>query len=991
MAETPPRASTPELDTVVVTGSYIRGTATDAALPVDVISAEDLAKQGSPSTLEILKQLTVSNGVLGDTNQFDARAQGSEGSGTVNLRGFGPERTLVLLNGRRLVNSPSLLAAAVDTNLIPSAAIGRVEILKDGAAATYGSDAIAGVVNFITRENFRGLELDADYKHIADSNGDYGASAAFGSGNDSVNFLLTAGFQHRSELLVRDRSFASRPFEENEQGGWSAAGNPASFVPLGVTAPTAGNPLGAGAVTRDPQCASIGGYAGKSGATPVCYWQFSQFDALTEKQNRYQVYGEFNWNFGTDSKWHTEAFFAGTEVPIYRTSPSYAALQTPTSTATGGVAPVLSGFYTVPVNNPGYVDFIAKNPGLLSPTGVPGIAGALVVAYRPFAIGGNPLFNYGSSQGERHNKAFRVSSGVNGSFFDGFGYDAAVTYMKQENQRDARDTVVNRLELGLRGLGGANCTGSTPGAAANGCYWFNPFSNAIPGNPNTGQVNSQFSSAVANDSGGLQGNSDLNNWLFPKYGLKLTTDLIVVDAVLNGKVGFLSLPGGDVGWAAGVQYRDTTYKVRIDDIANFAITPCVNSIQQGSANIGAAGCSATQLAAPTGALLFLGGVYNADLSQNVKAAFGELSLPILESLQAQIAARYEDYGGQTGSTFDPKLAIRYQPLDALTLRGSVGTTFRGPTSANVDPNTTTTLQNVGGTFRAVRTSGNPSLTPEKATTFNFGVIVKAGGFRSSLDYWNFDFKKAIGVEPIAGIVNTMFLNGTNARCADPTYAALKTRFFFGGATCDGIIPSPSPGSIGLPNVTRLDVRYINGSEVKTSGLDFAAQFDFDAVGGQMGIGVNATYVLKYDVGSIIVEGVEVQARQNMVGFLNYQTSAYPLPKLKGNLFAEYTLGINNIRWQVNYIDHYEDQRTTEFGLNSPTNAGFANTFGKTIPSTTLHSIYYQAKLPTNLSINLSVENVFNKDPSFARLDLDYDPFTGSPLGRTVKLGIQQKF
>ena len=159
-------------EVVIVTGSYIRGTAEDAALPVDVISAEDLAKQGSPSTLEMIKDLSVSNGVLGDTNQFDARAQGTEGSGSVNLRGFGPQRTLVLLNGRRMVTSPFLLGA-VDTNFIPLAAIGRVEVLKDGAAATYGSDAIGGVVNFITKENLRGVDVGADFKQIEDSDGDY--------------------------------------------------------------------------------------------------------------------------------------------------------------------------------------------------------------------------------------------------------------------------------------------------------------------------------------------------------------------------------------------------------------------------------------------------------------------------------------------------------------------------------------------------------------------------------------------------------------------------------------------------------------------------------------------------------------------------------------------------------------------------------------------------------------------------------------------------
>src|SRR5688572_7197942 len=105
-------------EVVIVTGSYIRGTAEDAALPVDVISSDDLEKQGAPSTLELLKGLSVSNGVLGDTNQFDARAQGSEGSGSVNLRGFGPERTLVLLNGRRMATNP-FVAGSIDTNIIP--------------------------------------------------------------------------------------------------------------------------------------------------------------------------------------------------------------------------------------------------------------------------------------------------------------------------------------------------------------------------------------------------------------------------------------------------------------------------------------------------------------------------------------------------------------------------------------------------------------------------------------------------------------------------------------------------------------------------------------------------------------------------------------------------------------------------------------------------------------------------------------------------------
>src|SRR5690606_12942955 len=175
----------------------------DAALPVDVISSDDLQKQGSPSTVELMKQLPVSNGVLGDTNQFDARAQGSEGAATVNLRGLGASRTLVLFNGRRLAPAP-IGAGAPDINLLPTAAIGRIEVLKDGAAATYGSDAIGGVVNFITRRNFEGLELNGYYEHIDGSDGgDYGGHIVFGWVGDNANALVTAGWQHRSELSVR--------------------------------------------------------------------------------------------------------------------------------------------------------------------------------------------------------------------------------------------------------------------------------------------------------------------------------------------------------------------------------------------------------------------------------------------------------------------------------------------------------------------------------------------------------------------------------------------------------------------------------------------------------------------------------------------------------------------------------------------------------------------------------------------------------------------
>ena len=961
-------------EVVIVTGSYIRGTAEDAALPVDVISAEDLAKQGSPSALEMIKDLSVSNGVLGDTNQFDARAQGTEGSGSVNLRGFGPQRTLVLMNGRRMVHSPFLFGA-VDTNFIPLAAIGRVEVLKDGAAATYGSDAVGGVVNFITKENLRGFDVGGDFKHIEDSDGDYTVSAAYGWGNDRMSGLFAAGFQHRSELFVRDRDWAARDYLENPQGGWSASGNPHSYIPIGVVAPSPANPLGVASAVpiRDPQCGPLGGFPGAvaSGA-PVCYWQYSVYDALTEEEDRWQVYADYNLDITDSTSFHVEAMYADTEIPIYRTSPSYAALQTPTSIATGGTSPV-PGQYFVPANNPGYQAFLAANPGVFPGAGG---TGALLIANRPFALGGNPLFDYDSSEGPRTYDGFRASAGLSGDISDSLSWDVAATYMEQNATREGRDTIVNRYQLALRGLGGPNCNvaANTPGL--NGCFWYNPFNNAIPANGITGVANSQFNPALAND------NPELIEWMFPVVSTEQQTTIMVLDAVLSGETG-IDLPGGALGWAAGAQYREDTFEATYSDLNNFAVTPCVNAVSTGIVGPGA--CTPAQLAAPTGALLFLGGAADRDLDRDVSAVFAELSLPITDSFQAQLAARYEDYGSGIGSTFDPKLSLRWQLVDSFALRGSVGTTFRGPALQQSDPNSVTSLQNVAGTFRAIRTFGNPNLQPESAMTFNVGMLAKAGGFTGSIDYWSFDFEDQLVNEPVAGITNFVF--GTGAACIGGLANPLAGRFSFRDGNNDGVI---NDADCTTANIARLDINVFNGPNVKTDGIDVSAQFDWEMGGGTAAIGLNATYVLKYDIDATFIEGNQVAAAFDAAGKLNYQTTAYPLPQLKGNVFAEYSNGAHNIRYTMNYIDDYTDQRVAEFLPSLATN-GIAITAGKTIDSTMFHDLSYLLQMPWDTTLSLTVENLTDEDPSFARLDLSYDPFTSSALGRTYKLGLRKRF
>src|SRR5512145_2997748 len=142
------------IEQVVVTGSHIKGAVEDAALPVTVLDRDDLELQGSPAILDVMRSLTASQGTVGEANAGGVLL--GTGAVSVNLRGLDGGRTLVLFNGRRLPVSPVALLG-VDVNLLPLGAIDRVEVLKDGAAATYGSDAIAGVVNFISRRGFEGF------------------------------------------------------------------------------------------------------------------------------------------------------------------------------------------------------------------------------------------------------------------------------------------------------------------------------------------------------------------------------------------------------------------------------------------------------------------------------------------------------------------------------------------------------------------------------------------------------------------------------------------------------------------------------------------------------------------------------------------------------------------------------------------------------------------------------------------------------------------
>jgi iron complex outermembrane receptor protein len=617
------------------------------------------------------------------------------------------------------------------------------------------------------------------------------------------------------------------------------------------------------------------------------------------------------------------------------------------------------------------------------------------VLFRPLFLSGNPLFDNdrGSAVSDRESDLYVISAELRQSLNDSLDLTTGITYSEYDRSVGGTDTLGDLFQNALAGFGGPNCAFASAASRANltaaqlqaaagtnGCTFFNPFSTAIQSNPVTGQVNPNFAGtrnlaglSTAPGAGLVNDVDTIGTFFRQDINTRALTRQWVGDLVLSGQSGF-SLPGGEVGFAVGFQYRKNYYRRDYSPINNLAFFPCPGTPLNPNA-------TCTQ---QTGALGFLGTNRNAASDADVYAVFAELQLPITEAIQAQLSARYEDYGGAVGSTFDPQVRVKAQLTDWLAVRGGAGSTFRGPPPQNLEGNLTS-LQVIGTAFRAIDITGNPNLTPESAKTYSAGVIVDTGVFRASVDYFRYDFDGPIEGEPVSGIVSALFGASGTANCTNPAFAALRERFTFSGGAA----------GCNINNVQRLRTFVVNSADVKTSGVDFQASAR-DTFGElELEGGFQGTYVIDYKVDDVSVEGVLVQPAFDAVGKLNFQTTAYPLPEWKGNVYLQGLYGPHSLRVQYNYIDSYVDQRTDIFTGATATNrgnlAGAAVTAGKVIDAFETVDVTYRLSLDTGTTIAVSALNIFDKDPPFARLDFNYDPFTASPIGRTVKVAVSQKF
>ena len=933
--------------------------------------------------------MPTSSGVLGDSNQFDSRSQGSAGVATVNLRALSPQRTLVLLNNRRLATAGNGVPS-VDVNALPQAAIGRIELLKDGAAATYGSDAVAGVVNFITRTDQEGFLATGSYKYVEDTDGDWDGSLSYGHKGDGFRLLLAVGFQKRGELLARERDFAIRPYEENPQGGWTGGGNPANFIPLnaiGSASPTTANGI-TGNILPDTGCAAIGGFLGtpKAGYPQgQCLTQYTPYDALVELEKRYQIFTDFQADVGDGNSFQLTTLYSRTDVPHSLTSPSYITTQGPSAVAqaAAGIAnPTLAAGYFVPNANPGLIAYRAANPTL--PAGVGVLFPTLL--YRPFLSGGNPLFfndtqNSGASRGSTGTDRIRITAYMDGGLLGDLNYSFGITYDEVRRNTTGFDSFGDRIQRALLGFGGFNCTGSTPGA--NGCEYLNPFGNAYNLNPATGATSA--ATGPSNSAG-------LAQWIFQQSRSSTDTELFVADGQISGPMG-LTLPGGDVQVGVGAQYRKNWFKTQLGANNDIAVTPCRETPLNNNTN--PARCSpntgSTAFTAPNGAFTFLGTGQARDLNGDIYAVFGEAQVPVFDAVNVQLAARYEDYGGGIGSTFDPQIRARWQITPWLAIRGGYGTTFRGPTLPDVDPGRVTALSLIGSTYKPQDVFGNPNLKPESSSNYSGGVLLEFGGFNASVDYFRYELSDAIITDPLTPMVAALFPTGRPNTCAaNPT---LADRFTFttgtGAAGCTA--------ATTVANITRVRTERQNGPDILNQGLDIIVNYrnsDLFATGVRFGAGVTATYTIENSIAAVTVAGVQVQNAYDGVGLLNFQQTLYPIPEWKGQAYLDLGNDTLNGRLQVNYQSKLHDQRadisTGPFAPNDNL-GGRTITTGANLPSYTTADFTLSINLPFDATIAGSVFNIFDRDPPLAREDYNYDPFVGNPYGRMYKVALTKKF
>lgn len=418
------------LERVTVTGSSIKRLESETALPVSVITREQIEKSGATTVEEVLRRVSASSAMVSDTTQGAGYA-----TSNANLRGLGANSTLVLLNGRRMANHPfgSIGGnASVDLNSIPFAALERIEVLRDGASAVYGTDAVGGVINFITKRDYRKGEVMLRYGATEAGVGgsEKGASLAFGMGDlikDGFNLLLTANLQKNERLRAIEQKFYNRGVDEipGSSPPTSGGGFPGRLTDFGVS-PGAHNNLSPG--NQFEACDPTFTVKVSRGPSPngterfICRFIYAATLDNLPDANKSDVFGRLSYNLSKDHQLFLEASLARNHT-IGRVAP------TPIFWGATSLDPV-AGDYAhplMPVNSPYFPRQLLLNLGYTEAQFDPDGDGLTEIAMRAIPAGNRVNDNTNTQQ--------RLVLGATG-LLGGWDYDTALNFAQAKGALD---------------------------------------------------------------------------------------------------------------------------------------------------------------------------------------------------------------------------------------------------------------------------------------------------------------------------------------------------------------------------------------------------------------------------------------------------------------------------------------------------------------------------------------------------------------------------
>ncbi len=936
-AQTPPAAP----ERITITGSSIKRIAAEGALPLQVITPAQLDRAGITSVEQVILNLSTNgtglDNLASNADVVGGAQRGNNGATSANLRGQGSNATLVLLNGRR-VAAHGLNGGVVDLNQIPLAAIERIEVLKDGASATYGTDAIGGVINFILRTDFQGgnVRASADVTEAGGGN-IYSGSVVGGFGDlskDGFNVVATLGVREHKALRGDERDFVNT-FQPNRGLSVDTRGTPfATLFPLagtlfpnaaafpnipGTTTP-AGGGLNVLALPGGPGCGAIDGqapYAALLWNTPsaalACAWDTGRAAVLQQPVTSTNLVVRGTLLAGEHQ--------LAAEVTASRTESAkrFSNLQLLPNTSTQQLR--------FPRNADSQAAYDAVFDRLLA-----AFPGSITEAQR-----GQPLayrwrcIECGPREIDTEADTQRIALTAEGPFFGGWDYRAGLIRAKSE----AKSTLGGGYYY--RGTDGTGASDGGPGI--------------IPA-LNTGLINVFLFPGQTQSAAGLAALEAASARGVVLYGGEFT--MTQTDFAVSGPV--FKLPGGDAMVALGADLRTEKYRFNGDERA--------------------AAAQRVILAAPFDQANVLSGV-----SRDVTAFYGELLLPLTKSLETTLAVRQDKYDG-FGTTTNPKVSAMWKPTDQFLVRGSYSTGFRVPTfnqlyngrteslytgTALVDPLTcpggrpNTTDPGCAFIDRAadIINGGKPDLGPEEATMQSLGFVWEPmPAFSIGLDWWNVEREGTIQTLSLVQLIDN--------------YRLFPERFIRDGAG----------------TLIAVDQRWVNAGETQTSGIEVSLKSSFNAMGARWSAELEGTYLLEKR--SRVVASAPWSASE--IGQFSYAGDLGLRWKHSASL--TYTRGDWSSTVSQIYRSAYNDQVLPGVAAGRVTPPDW----NPKVDAYTTYNLGLTWTGIKGLKLTGVVKNLFDEDPPFA---ITYDSFSGAgssweprvadPRGRAFVITAEYQF